>query len=211
MSERCKVSAEEAKERQAKRDREYLAACAEHGIEAVAASYRAGRDAYAGSAANDVALGFRQTSLDAGAHTHFDYDAIDRNLEKAESSSDEDCDVALSIHPEAEAVLSWVLDIAIPDKRRFCQRAISGRLIALCWLLERGDIGGMSQTAIADRLEMTRSNFSNSVRQIQKAIGGSWKARGQKSEIANKKYRAIRNAAVAAGNGNLKGKRKLID
>ena len=202
-----RVSSQEAQARQRRQDDLYLAACEEAGIKPELPSYRSGGDCYSMSAAVEVILHKNQTALDGGGSSSFDHDDIDARLGWKEPDAEDDCDVSIELHPDAERVLDWVLDIAIPDKRRFCQRAISGRLIALCWLLEKGEIGRMSQTSIADRLEMTRSNFSQSVRQIQKEIGGNLRARGQKSEIANKKYRAIRNKAVSEGRGNLRKRR----
>jgi hypothetical protein len=211
MAETHTISSEEAKARQYRQEAEYLRLCELHNVEPAPPSYRGSGYCFAGTAVDDAILSHRQSSLDGGVSTDFDYDLIDRNLEKAESGEDIDCDVSIELHPDAERVLDWVLDLAISDSTRISAQAIGIKVIALAWLLEKGVIGARSQTEVADRIKTTRSNFSQAVRQIQKEIGGNFRARGQKSEEANEKYRAIRNAAVLAGHGNLKRKHKMID
>ena len=205
-----KVTSEEAHLRQARQDREYLLLCEQNGIEPVPPSYRARRSSFANDAADESFFYHHQSTLDGHGST-CDPDDIDKRLGWSEPDAQDDCDFAIELHADAERVLEWVLDLAISDSTRISAQAIGIKIVALAWLLERGAIGGKSQTEVADRMKTTRSNFSQSVRQIQKEIGGNFRARGQKSEEANRKYAAIRNAAVAAGHGNLKRKHKLID
>jgi hypothetical protein len=208
MAETGPITCEEAELRQSRQDRAYLKACEEHGIEAVPANYRARRSSFANDATDEAFFHHHQSTLDGHGST-CDPDDIDKRLGWSEPDAEDDCDVSLELNPDAERVLDWVLDLAICDSARISAQAIGTKIVALAWLLERGAIGAKSQTEIADRLEMTRSNFSSCVRGIQKALGGRLRARGQKTEVSNQHYREARLRVVAAGHGNLKSKRKL--
>ncbi|MFY8215054.1 MAG: hypothetical protein ACOVMP_00460 [Chthoniobacterales bacterium] len=203
------VTAEEAQLNQARKDQEYLKLCQENGITPDLPKYTAGRySCNAGDPANDALLSHRQSTLDGGAVTTFDHGDIDQRLGWAEPEDSSD-DFKIELHPEAEQVLEWILGVAMCDGKRFSAEAVGIKLIALSWLLQRGAVGAMSQTEIANRIRTTRSNFSSCVRGIQKALGGKLHARAQKSEVSNSHYKQARLRVVANGGGNLR--RKVID
>ena len=209
MNRRTKVSTLEAQARQAKQDREYLAACEAHGIEPAPASYRGSGYCFAGTSVDDAVLSHRQSSLVGGAITECDSDDdIDARLGWAEPDAELDC--ALEIHAEAERALTGILNLLIPEAGKICPRAIGTKILALAWLLEHGRVGAESQTESARRTGQTRANVSESVRTLQKTLGGRLRSRGQKSAQSVEVYRKIRNEAVKAGHGNLRN-RKVID
>ena len=158
---------------QARKDREYLAACEQYGIEPLPARYdQASRD-HSGTIEREPAPG------------------LDRNLQPDFIFYDDEPERTAISGEKREAFLS-VLNSILPDSSNLetFVRTAGLRVLSLSWMMGRTIHAARSLADLADELHISRAILSFHVRKIEDATG--LHGRAQKSTSAPTVYRELR-------------------
>ena len=173
----------ESQMRQAQRDREYLAACRDAGIEAAPPQY------FAPGASSEAGV-IDACALREGVLPDFPAEIA------AEESDALDAE-PLSITKQTRAGIEGILNLLLPAREHFSKTdaAIAGkRALVLAWKLGRAPVARVSLAEIARRLECSRASLSLLCRQIEDAT--SIHNRGQKNVTARPNYVAGRKRVL---------------
>ncbi len=162
------------------KDRAYVEACLEHGIEPELPEFRI-----------ESARTAENSDLDVGERGRMNGRGLGHRSPVAEDEPAALPDAGLEA---LELILGVVLDSAgLRGERIF--KSIGQKVFCLAWLLGRGPHAASSLRELAPRLKMTRAALSWHVRQLEEALGVH--GRGQKPVSARPSYRAARRRYVA--------------